>query len=146
MIRPYRASDRAELIALLRLNIPQSFAPTEEQDFTDYLDQHLESYFVVEEAGQLIGAGGINYLPDKLEARISWDFIHPQFQGRGIGKKLTQFRIAEVKKDPNIHSIVVRTSQLAYAFYQKLGFRLEKIEKNYWADGFDLYAMKMELR
>ncbi|PHN03135.1 GNAT family N-acetyltransferase [Flavilitoribacter nigricans] len=143
MIRPYRLEDKPVLLELLRLNIPRYFAPSEEQDFVEYLDQHLESYFVVEEDGQLIGAGGINYTPDGTEARISWDFLHPNWQRRGIGKKLILHRIAEIKKDPDIRAITVRTSQLAYTFYQKMGFELLKTEKDFWAEGFDLYEMKL---
>lgn len=146
MIRPYREADRTELIALLKLNIPQYFAPSEEEDFIEYLDQHLDNYYVVEENGQLIGSGGINYTPDGTQARISWDFLHPDFQRRGIGKQLTLHRIEQIKQNPAIRLITVRTSQLAYAFYQKLGFELERIEKDFWAEGFDLYAMKLELR
>jgi ribosomal protein S18 acetylase RimI-like enzyme len=146
VIRPYQKKDRAELIALLRLNIPRYFDPTEAKDFEEYLDRHLESYYVVEIAGRLVGGGGINYTPDGREARISWDFIHPDHHGQGIGGQLTRFRIQEVKKRANIRIISVRTSQLAYAFYQKLGFELERTEKDFWAKGFDLYAMKLELR
>jgi hypothetical protein len=39
---------------------------------------------------------------------------------------------------------MVRTSQVAYQFYQKAGFDLEKIEKDFWAKGFDLYQMKFK--
>lgn len=145
MIRPYKATDRAELLQLLQLNIPQYFAPSERQDFVDYLDQHLESYYVVVENGQLIGSGGINYTPDGTEARLSWDFLHPDFQRKGIGKKLTLYRIQEAKKNSDIRSISVRTSQLAHIFYQKLGFELQKVVKDFWAEGFDLYEMRLEL-
>jgi ribosomal protein S18 acetylase RimI-like enzyme len=41
----------------------------------------------------------------------------------------------------NITTIMVRTSQLAYKFYEKNGFILKEIEKDYWAKGFDLYSM-----
>ena len=34
------------------------------------------------------------------------------------------------------------TSQHAYQFYEKMGFELEKIEKEYWAKNFDLYIMQ----
>jgi ribosomal protein S18 acetylase RimI-like enzyme len=93
----------------------------------------------------LIGAGGINFTPDGTQARLSWDFLHPDFQRQGMGKKLTLHRIREIKKNPAIRSISVRTSQLAYAFYQKLGFELQKIVKDFWAEGFDLYEMKLDL-
>ena len=141
MIRAYKSSDKDELIALLKLNVPKYFDESEEKDFFDYLDQHVESYYVVEEDGMIIGSGGINYFPDERVARISWDIIHPEFQGKGIGRKLTQYRIDQIKQQPGYNKIVVRTTQHVYHFYQKLGFVLAKVEKDFWAKGFDLYQM-----
>ena len=145
MIRPYTDTDREALLHILRLNTPRYFAPEEEADFIEYLDKHLEAYFVVEESGQVVGAGGLNYLDNNALVRISWDLIHPDFQGRGIGRALTQFRIAEARSKPGVRLIQVRTSQLVYPFYQKLGFELEKVEKDFWAEGFDLYQMNIAL-
>lgn len=145
MIRPYTHTDKPELIALLKLNIPKYFAEAEEADFIEYLEQHLEDYFVVEEAGVIVGAGGINYFPDEKLARISWDVVHPEYQGKGIGSRLTQHRINHIKTYTSINLVVVRTTQLVYPFYQKMGFTLVKTEKDYWAEGFDLYEMHMPL-
>jgi ribosomal protein S18 acetylase RimI-like enzyme len=142
MIRPYHPSDKNELLVLLRLNTPAYFAPSEENDFIDYLEKEMEDYFVLEENGKIVGCGGINYWENGTVARISWDIVHPDQQGKGIGKKLTLFRIEEIKKKPTVQSIIVRTSQLAFRFYEKVGFELEKIEKDYWAEGFDLYEMR----
>ncbi|MEO1259986.1 MAG: GNAT family N-acetyltransferase [Bacteroidota bacterium] len=146
MIRLYKNEDRKKIIELLNLNIPKSFAPSEAGDFIEYLDEHLEDYFVVEEKGELIGAGGINYFPENHAARISWDFIHPDAQGKGIGKKLLLHRIAVIKKKADVHQIIVRTSQLAFRFYEKSGFKLDQIKKDFWAPGFDLYLMKIDLK
>lgn len=145
MIRPYRPEDKQELLAILRLNMPQYFAPSEEQDYIDYLATEATDYFVVEEKGEIIGAGGINYFYQEALARISWDIIRPKYHGKGIGTALALYRIVEIKKKPAINFIVVRTSQFVYQFYQKLGFELDKIEKDFWAPGFDLYQMKQEL-
>lgn len=145
MIRVYARQDKAELLNLLRLNTPQYFDASEEADFVEYLDHRLEDYFVVEAGGKVIGSGGINYFADNNEARISWDIIHPDFQGRGIGKKLMLHRIEHIRKDPTVKLIVVRTTQLVYQFYGKMGFVLERTEKDFWAKGFDLYQMKMTL-
>ncbi|MBL6447817.1 GNAT family N-acetyltransferase [Fulvivirga sp. 29W222] len=144
-IRPYKDTDKEELIKLMRLNTPQYFDPSEESEFASYLENELESYYVVEENGEIVGCGGINYFPDEHTARISWDMIHPESQGKGIGKKLALFRIDEIKRNENIKKIVVRTTQLVYPFYQKAGFALEKTEKDFWAPGYDLYQMKIEL-
>lgn len=146
MIRAYKTTDNKHLIDLIRLNTPKYFAPSEEKEFIEYLDRLLEDYFVVEENGIVIGCGGINYFAEDNVARISWDMIHPDFHGKGIGKKLTLHRINKIKENPNINLIVVRTSQLAYQFYGKMGFELKKIEKDFWAEGLDMYLMEMELK
>ena len=146
MIRAYNKHDNAELIELLRLNTPKFFGPSEEKDFIEQLERHSDNYFVIEDAKTIIGSGGINYGFDNgTTARISWDIIHPDKQGKGIGAKLTHYRIDEIKKNPSIKKIVVRTTQLVHEFYKKIGFQLEKIEKDYWAQGFDLYQMKIEI-
>ena len=146
MIRPYLPSDKPALIALLKLNIPQYFAETEETDFIAYLEKHLEDYFIVEEAGTIVGAGGINYFPEERLARLSWDIVHPDFQGKGIGTKLTQHRINHISNNPTIDQVIVRTSQLVYKFYERLGFVLERTGKDYWAKGFDLYQLCLPLK
>ncbi|AKD05198.1 GNAT family N-acetyltransferase [Pontibacter korlensis] len=144
MIRPYSSQDKEELLELLRLNTPQYFAEEEEADFIEYLNKHVESYFVVEVEGKIIGSGGINYFPDKT-ARISWDIIHPAYQGKGVGKELLQYRVDYIRRNASVEVIYVRTTQLVYKFYEKAGFTLEKTEKDFWAEGFDLYQMKMVL-
>ncbi|WP_210490326.1 GNAT family N-acetyltransferase [Rufibacter aurantiacus] len=143
-IRTYKPEDKASVINLIKLNTPEFFHPTEQKDLEHYLDHEVEDYFVVEEDAEIIGAGGINYFPEERIARISWDFIKPDLQGKGIGKKLTEYRINHLKKNEVIELIVVRTTQLVYRFYEKMGFTLTKIEKDFWAPNFDLYQMELK--
>lgn len=143
MIRPYKTADKTSLIEILRLNTPQYFNESEEADFIKYLDHHREEYFVIEANEKIVGSGGINYFPKTKSARISWDIIHPDFQGKGLGKELLAYRVQLLKKHPSVQLIVVRTSQFVHPFYEKMGFELEKIEKDYWASGIDLYQMKL---
>lgn len=89
---------------------------------------------------QIIGSGGINFIKN-TETRISWDMLHPSFQGKGLGSVLLKHRISEIKKTNNQLPIIVRTSQMAFKFYEKNGFVLSEIVKDYWAKGFDLYKM-----
>lgn len=144
MIREYSHKDKSRVIELLQLNTPKFFDSSEENDFDYYLDNELEDYFVYEENSLIIGAGGINYFPEENRARISWDMIDPQSQGKGIGKKLTQYRVDHLSQNLKIEFIIVRTTQLVYKFYEKMGFELEKVEKDFWAKNFDLYQMKMK--
>lgn len=145
MIRSYLPCDKPQLLALINLNIPYFFDPSEAADFTGYLENQIETYFVVEKEKKIVGCGGINYFLEEASARISWDIVHPDYQEKGIGRLLTLHRINEIKKNPAIKNIIVRTTQLTYPFYEKMGFNLEKMEKDFWAKGFDLYQMKMLL-
>ncbi|MHA6247418.1 GNAT family N-acetyltransferase [Pontibacter sp. CAU 1760] len=142
MIRPYTSADKNSLIQLLRLNTPAYFAPTEEADFFVYLAERAEHYYVYEADSEIIGCGGYNTgFNAGRTVFISWDIIHPNFQGKGIGKALLRYRIDRIKENPAVNKIVVRTTQHVYRFYQKAGFELQRVEADYWADGFDLYFM-----
>jgi [ribosomal protein S18]-alanine N-acetyltransferase len=142
MIRPYTDSDKDALLALLRLNTPRYFDPSEENDFVQYLDHEKEDYYVLVSNDQLVGAGGINYFPETQTARLSWDLIHPAHQGKGLGRKLVCHRIDAIQQNSTIRHIMVRTSQHTYRFYEKVGFTLIQTQKDYWAPGFDLYQMQ----
>lgn len=140
-VRSYSQSDQAILLELLRLNTPKYFAPEEEAEFISYLTHEIEQYFVVELNGEIVGCGGINLVENGAVGRISWDLLHPNSQGKGIGSQLLQHRIGVLKSNQKVKQIVVRTSQHVYPFYEKNGFELREIKKDYWADGFDLYLM-----
>lgn len=141
-IRPYLPEDKDSVIDLLRLNTPEYFAPEEEADLVHYLDQEIDYYYVIEYDGVLVGCGGINLNEDKTVARISWDILHPEYQGKSLGAQLLQHRIAVLQQEASVDRIIVRTSQLAFGFYGKQGFELLKVVPDYWAKGFDLYLME----
>ena len=143
MIRAYSNMDKTGVIDLLKKNTPAYFDFSEETDLKNYLENEIEDYFVCEKNNKIIGAGGINYFQKERLARISWDIVDPDYQGKGIGQKLVQHRIKHISKKQHIEFIVVRTTQLVYPFYQKMGFELEKIEKDFWAKNYDLYQMTM---
>lgn len=142
-IRDYTPADLAAVIRLLQWNTPQYFAPEEEADLRVYLNEHAQHYFVMTaNAGEVVGCGGYNLVDEGVTGRISWDIFHPDFQGRGLGRELTRYRLEQLRAIPGLERIVVRTTQLVYRFYEKQGFELAEVVKDYWAEGFDLYAME----
>ncbi len=140
-IRVYKVEDKSTLMDILSLNVPQYFHKNEIEDYFNYLDYEIEDYFVIEFDNQLIGAGGINFANNRTIGKISWDIIHPNQQKKGFGKQLLTHRIEHLKKIDSVELISVRTSQHTYKFYEKNGFKLNNIIKDYWAEGFDLYEM-----
>lgn len=140
-IRKYKPSDKSKLMAILRMNVPKYFAETEIDDFDNYLDNETEQYFVIEFNDEIVGSGGINFEYPNKTGKLSWDIINPHFQGKGLGTNLLKHRVDLLKAISEIEKIVVRTSQVAFRFYEKNGFVLQETQKDYWAKGFDLYKM-----
>lgn len=142
VIREYNDKDKIAILNLLRLNTPHYFSPEEEKDLIHYLDNEIEYYYVLEFESSIVGCGGFNFSGDVTQGKISWDIFHPTYQGKSLGSLLLNYRIKELKKFKDLKMISVRTSQLAYKFYEKQGFKLLEIVKDYWAEGFDLYRME----
>ena len=127
---------------LIRLNTPEYFAPEEEDDFSNYLDNERELYYVLLFNEKIVGCGGINFAKNKTIGKISWDILHPEYQGKSLGTRLLEYRIEKLESIKSVQKITVRTSQVAYQFYEKQGFELKEIKKDYWAKGFDMYKME----
>jgi len=143
LIRQYSSYDYDSVLELIRLNTPTYFSREEEKDLADYLKFKIQDYFVIDLNNQIVGSGGINYSDDKVKGIISWDMIDPKFQGKSLGKMLLEHRITILKDINSIEKIIVRTSQLTYPFYEKSGFEIIKIVKDYWAKGFDLEEVQL---
>jgi len=142
-IRAYTNHDKESILNLFQLNTPEYFSPEEEKDLLNYLENEIDLYFVLEFDQKIVGSGGINFSEDETHAKISWDFLHPDFQRKSLGTKLLKHRLDALEKMDNVKRITVRTSQLAYSFYEKAGFKLKEVVKDYWAKGFDLYRMEL---
>ena len=141
-IREYQSKDKNEVINLIRLNTPEYFAVDEEEDLNKYLETERELYYVLLYDQKIVGCGGINFAGNSTTGIISWDIFHPDYQGKSLGTKLLKHRIDKLNSIDGIQKITVRTSQVAYKFYEKQGFELIETKKDYWAEGFDMYNME----
>lgn len=141
IIRKYKAEDKEALEKIMLNNIPKYFAETEIDDYREYLSTKLEDYYLATLDDRIIAGGGINYDKNRQLAKISWDLVDVPFHHQGIGSLLLSHRLEVISNKKDIKNIVVRTSQHAYGFYQKKGFKLLETHKDYWAKGFDMYKM-----
>ena len=145
VIRAAQKQDFKFLSKIFSLNVPKYFDKKELNDFKKYFNsKNLESYFIIESQGKVVGGGGYAYENMKT-ARICWLFIDPNYHGFGFGKKLVNYCIKILKNNRRLNVIEVETSNLTYKFYEKLNFKIEYIKKDYWPNNDDLYFMKIDL-
>ena len=145
VIRSAQKQDFKFLSKIFSLNVPKYFDKKELNDFKKYFNsKNLESYFIIESQGKLVGGGGYAYENMKT-ARICWLFIDPNYHGFGFGKKLVNYCIKILKNNRKLNVVEVETSNLTYKFYEKLNFKIEYIKKDYWPNNDDLYFMKIDL-
>ena len=145
MFHPYQLTDKAELIKIFRLNTIKYFHPDEEKEFVSYLNKMGTTYFAIEKDKKIIGGVGYEIRKSDKSGRINWIFLDPALHNSGIGKLVAEQIIEILKSDPAVEKLIVRTSQLSYKFFEKLGYSLVEIEKDYWAQGLDLNLMEQKL-
>lgn len=144
MIRKYKPSDWNRIRTLFELNTPKYFAPEEIKDLNDYLETYADTFFVIEQENEILGAGGYHVIGNKI-GRLSWYFFHPESKGKGLGTAIVKHCIDEMVSKNNLESIEVWTSQYAEKFFGKFDLKTVKIENNFWAAGIHLYLMRMAL-
>ncbi len=143
-IRPYKTDDIERIIEVFRSNIPKYFGPDEEPGLREFLADSVENYYVIEKEGVVVGAGGIGVNEDDTVA-LCWGMVHNDHLGTGIGKKLTEYRIAKSNEYFGERSIITCTSQHTEGFYKKFGFVTVEHTSDGFGPGIDICKMRREL-
>ena len=143
-IRPYKPTDFDALLTVFRNNVPDAFGAGEEADYVDFLGRLPVPYVVYEQDGRVLGACG-HYVPTgQPVGQIVWIVADPATRGKGVGSALLTYCL-DAMQQAGVRQIDCRTSQVAYRFFERFGFRLQYVKTDYWAPGFDLYFMTREL-
>ena len=143
MIRSYKPEDKERLLEIFRLNIPKYFDKTELNDFIEYLEENPETYLTIEVDSKIVGGIGYYVNENDKSGRITWIFFDPKYSGQGLGKKSVEYCLKLLSEDDRVNKFTVSTSQLAYKFFEKFGYKTIRAEKDYWGIGLDLYEMEM---
>jgi N-acetylglutamate synthase-like GNAT family acetyltransferase len=145
MIRSYHPSDKESLIDILQLNVPKYFDAAEVNEFINYLALKSDTYLIIEHENKIVGGVGYEIRESDRSGRINWIFLHPGYSGIGLGIQAVEHCLAILRSDAAVKKLTIRTSQLVSQFFEKFGYQLIKVEKDYWAKGLDLYLMEQEL-
>ncbi|KIK70197.1 hypothetical protein GYMLUDRAFT_994531 [Collybiopsis luxurians FD-317 M1] len=111
--------------------------------------------YVAEDNGRIVG-----YILAKIEeeapegeephGHVTSISVLRTYRRLGIAKKLmlqSQESMATIYHAPHVSLHVRKSNRAALSLYRDtLGFEVEKIEKKYYADGEDAYAMKLMLK
>lgn len=139
MIRLMRDSDLENVAAIERL---VQTHPWNKQQFQESLASYQCT--VYEQADQVVGFCILQPVLD--EANLLLMAIHPSQQGKGLGYKLLDQSIQQLKNNPIQIFLEVRESNTAaIRLYEKTGFHQIDVRKNYYPnqDGSREHAVIM---
>lgn len=145
IIKPYTEDYKESLLDIFRMLIPHYFAQGELNDFSNYLELKADTYFVMLIGDKLVGGVGCEYKEEDDSGRITWIFLHPNYASKGLGRVAIEHCYLVLRSNPHVKKMVVRTSQKAFLFFEKLGYRTLFTETDYWGKGLDLYFMEANI-
>lgn len=153
IIRKYNKADKESCVIAFKSNVPLYFTEEEITDFENFLDR-LENgtddanlsntyFFVVVLNENVIGCGGFGDRYNDNTISLAWGLIHKDFHKRGFGKKLLLHRLEQIKKIYPSSPVVIDTTQFSFSFFEKYGFVITKITRDYYTEGMHRYDMSL---
>jgi len=148
-VRDYTPADRDGCLAVFDSNVPRYFTPPEREEFAAFLEALPGPYLVVEDdAGAVVGCGGYAMGRGAADAHLCWGMVARERHGTGLGRLLLDARLERVHADAadgSIEAIALHTSQHTRGFYERRGFRLERVTPDGYAPGLDRCDMRLVL-
>ena len=144
-IRAYTPEDKAACLAIFDGNAAKFFADHERAEFATFLDEDADLYFVMEHDTGVIACGGFFVIPNTPVAILTWGMVAREQHAWGIGRLLLLTRLQRLCEDPSVAVVKLQTSQHTCGFFEKVGFKTEKITENGYGAGLDRYDMTLVL-
>lgn len=147
--RPYTPADKADCLALFDGNCPPFFDPGERPLFEAFLDDPAGEYFVLVEDKRVLGCGGFTIDLDEAtgerSARFTWGMVDREAHGKGLGRLLTETRLARIRELPGLAAVNLGTTPMIAPFFRHMGFAELETVKDGYAPGMDKVRMAMPL-
>jgi len=140
-IQKYQSHHLKRCLSLFNTNIPIFFAKKEKLLFKNYLQTKYIYYYVLFEKNIIVASGGYGFNEKTKTVDLTWGMVDLNLHKKGYGKSLLNYRIKKISIDFPNTNISLNTSQKTFKFYEKFGFQLEKITKNFYREGLDRYDM-----
>jgi len=144
--RPYRIGDRDACLRIFDSNVPEYFDLSEREEFATFLDALPGPYHVLEAPGEgVVACGGHALRPGEPIADLCWGMVRSDLHGRGLGRALTEARMAAAGRSASVRTIALNTSQRTTGFYERFGFEIIEVVRDGYRPGLDRCEMRMAL-
>lgn len=144
----FRSLVEADIPAIVEIEKLSFTTPWTEDAFLYELNQNKYAHYTVMTCGERVaGYCGMWLIID--EAHITNIAVHPEFRGKGLGKRLMIYVMAHaVLKGAHKMTLEVRpTNKVALNLYRQLGFVCQGVRPRYYTDNFeDAWIMWVKLR
>ena len=123
----------------------------------DFKDNGIQYQWVILNKNKIVGTSGFRPVPEtENTAFITWTYVHKNFCKKGYGNKIFQFVLDELEKN-NAKKIFIKISNYededgnrpyyaASRLYEKNGFNLEILSKDFYDEGEDQLIYSKDLR
>ncbi len=150
IVRCLMYSDISECVEIYKLNYPN-----DSQEWINSLKHELNQgfntfqftlprYFVSIIEGKIVGFAGYSDVGFDADIfSLLWCNVHPDFKGKGIGKKLTERRIKEIT-DEGGKKILSSQAKSVKWHLERFGF--EVIDENGNCDGEEYFLMRKTIK
>lgn len=153
VIRQFRRSDVERVMQINRVCLPENYSVS---FFLGLHERFPETFIVAEEDGEVVGyimcrietgLHGLGVFGIGKKGHVVSVAVLPKHQRKGIGYALMQEAMkGMVGYKAKECYLEVRTSNTAAVdLYKKMGFEIERILGNYYADGEDAYVMSRKI-
>jgi len=151
-IKQYTKGHHKSCVEIYKSNTPRYFTVDEwkgleiwlngqDEGRIAYKNTEAEYFYVIGENGAVVGCGGFYVVTGALIANLVWGMVHSSFHNQGLGKKLFEYRIGQIKLKYPQHHIILDTTQHTYKFFEKQGFSIMQIRKDFYDVGLHRYDM-----
>ena len=144
--RRYRPADREGCLAVFDSNVPLFFRTDERAAYGAFLDALPGPYVVLDgEEGGVVACGGWAVEPGGRTADLCWGMVRRELHGRGLGRLLTEARVAAARDAGGVDAVALETSHLTTGFYRRLGFEVISREEDGYGPGLHRCRMRRSL-
>jgi ribosomal protein S18 acetylase RimI-like enzyme len=141
--RPFESGDLGACRRIFDSNVPEFFRDAERVDFEAFLRVLPGPYIVLEHGAEIVACGGYALREKGTITDLCWGMVRRDLHGTGLGRALTERRLALALDDPRVREVLLNTSQHTVGFYERLGFEVLRVEHDGYAKGLDRCEMRL---